>query len=160
MRVVDPRGSDPASTCPSVIEKNGIVRTPRITTAIKRKGIGCEPTTRAQLPHIPLEISPVEPVGGALRSRLRRMRIPNSESRAGSSVSAAKIAVSTANEAVTPNIATVWIPERKRPVRAIATVTPATNTARPAVPSAAGIDSSIVIPARSCSRWRLTIKTA
>ena len=79
---------------------------------------------------------------------------------AGSSVNAARIAVSTAIAAVMPSMVTVGIPATTSPSRAIATVRPATSTARPALPRARGIASATVRPARSSSRWRLTMKTA
>jgi hypothetical protein len=52
------------------------------------------------------------------------------------------------------------MPEASSETSAMTTVPPAKNTAPPAVAVARAIDSRSSMPSRSCSLWRVTMKSA
>ena len=88
------------------------------------------------------------------------MRGPSAPSRAGSSVVAPATATTTAVAAQKPSFVTSGMPANSSDTSAITTVVPANSTAPPAVAVARAIDSSISMPSRSCSLWRVTMKRA
>jgi hypothetical protein len=61
---------------------------------------------------------------------------------------------------VKPSVVTNGMPANPSEQSAITTVKPAKTTAPPAVAVARAIDSRISIPSRSCSLWRVTMKSA
>jgi len=79
---------------------------------------------------------------------------------AGSNVSAASTAVTTAIAEIRPSEVTSGIPATASEASAIATVPPAKNTAPPEVAPALAIDSSTSSPARRPRKWRVTMNSA
>ena len=69
-------------------------------------------------------------------------------------------AMTTVAAAATPMTVRNGIPTTESAASAITTVSPAKTTAEPAVPTARPMDSSTSMPARSCNRCRLTMKSA
>ncbi len=83
-----------------------------------------------------------------------------SPSRAGSSVVATPIAMTTATAAPTPMTERNGMPTTSSPSRAMITVTPANTTALPAVPTAIAADSSGSSPRANCVRCRDRMNSA
>ena len=77
------------------------------------------------------------------------MRGPSSASSAGSSVNAARTAITTEIAAISPMVVTSGIPATASETSAIVTVVPAKKTAPPEVAAARAIDSSTARP--SCN---------
>ncbi len=88
------------------------------------------------------------------------MRCPAKPSRAGSSVRARATITATAPADTRPMIVTAGMPAMARPMMAMTTVVPANSTAAPDVATARAADSSTVMPAARCSRWRVTTNRA
>ncbi len=147
-----------AMSCwPSVSDSNGIVSGIRIRSATSPASIGRLAISFASFAHTPLRTS--SSVAG-WRTRSELIRGPRIPSSAGSSVSAASTAITTAIAAIRPIVVTSGIPATASDTSAIVTVLPAKNTAPPEVATARAIDSSIGNPSCKPRKWRVTMNSA
>ena len=96
----------------------------------------------------------------AWRTRSELMCGPAIARPAGSSVSAASTATTTAIAAIRPIVVTSGMPATASETSAIVTVPPAKNTAPPEVAAARAIDSSSSSPSCSPRKWRVTMNSA
>jgi hypothetical protein len=111
---------------------------------------------RCQIDSRPGAATPPRVPGTRQESILR----PAKPSRAGSRVSASVTITATVMPAMRPMIVIAVMPPMASPEMAMITVTPANSTAEPEVAMARPAASSTVMPARRCSRWRVTMKRA
>ena len=108
---------------------------------------------------------PIQRAPSVLRSSAakvlpRVIRVPAKPSRAGTSVRLSSTATATAPAAAKPICARNGTPVTASATRAMITVEPANTTALPAVPTASAIDSGMLMPSRTCVRWRERMKSA
>jgi hypothetical protein len=132
-------GSSPASGKPVFIASAGAARASSTIEATARYGNG-RPDTRWAKRHHAVSSAGLT---GRRRptSRPASMRLPSSDSRAGSSVRAAATANSTTSEVLSPIEARKPRPVSTRAAIATTTVPPASRTAEPADPMA--FDSAV-----------------
>jgi len=150
LRVVVSDALLPASEAPRRIENAGITSTSMTTLAMIVSGIGRLCTNAAQRAHPWETWTSIFPSAASFARCLRpSTRFPNSENRAGSSVTATATANTTMIAADSPIPDRMLNPSMSSPSIATVTVPPAKMTARPEVSMARTVASSGVIPA-----WR------
>ena len=157
MRAVVEVDSAAVSCWPRFSDSSGIISGIRIASATRPASTGKRAMSAAQRAHNPCRAC--SSVGG-VRTRRALMRVPLIASRAGSSVSAASTATTTAIPAISPSVVTSGMPATASETSAIVTVQPAKKTAPPEVAVARAIDSSSASPSRSPRRCRVTMNSA
>ena len=145
------------SCWPRLSENSGIVNGIRMVSATSPAITGRLAMSAAHLAH-----SPVRACSSlcGLRTRSALMRGPRMARIAGSRVSAASTATTTATAAIRPIVVTKGMSAIASETSAIVTVPPAKNTAPPEVAAARAIDSRISSPSCRPRKWRVTMNSA
>ena len=148
--------SAPTSCWPSVSESNGMISGTRIARPASPANSGCLATGAAHRDHNP----PFWCSGSTCRTSRAVMRGPRIASTAGSSVSAASTATTTATAAIRPIVVTSGMPATASDTSATVTVQPANVTAPPEVATARAIASLTGRSAWIPRKWRVTMNRA